>query len=82
MRYACPCCGFLTLDDRGHYDICDVCFWEDDPIQSNDPSYWGGANEMSLCEAQASFKAIGAISASAKVYTRLPLPEEIPCQDS
>ena len=28
--YACPCCGFLTLPSRGGYDICPVCFWEDD----------------------------------------------------
>lgn len=26
----CPCCGYMTLDRRGAYDICPVCFWEDD----------------------------------------------------
>ncbi len=29
-KYACLCCGYLTLDERGGYDICPVCFWEDD----------------------------------------------------
>lgn len=29
-KFACPCCGCLTLDERGCYDICPVCFWEDD----------------------------------------------------
>lgn len=29
-KFACPCCGCLTLDERGGYDICEVCFWEDD----------------------------------------------------
>ncbi len=29
-RFECPCCGYLTLDERGTYDICPVCFWEDD----------------------------------------------------
>ena len=29
-KFACLCCGFLTLDERGGYDICPVCFWEDD----------------------------------------------------
>lgn len=29
-KFACPCCGCLTLAERGAYDICPVCFWEDD----------------------------------------------------
>ena len=29
-KYKCPCCGYFTLDERGEYDICPVCFWEDD----------------------------------------------------
>lgn len=29
-KYKCPCCGFYTLDERGAYDICPVCFWEDE----------------------------------------------------
>ena len=35
MRYACPCCGFLTLDEAppGTFAICPVCFWEDDDVQ-------------------------------------------------
>jgi hypothetical protein len=24
------CCGLLRLPERGHCDICEVCFWEDD----------------------------------------------------
>lgn len=35
MKYKCPCCSFYTFYDKpnGNYDICPVCFWEDDPIQ-------------------------------------------------
>lgn len=29
-KFVCPCCGCRTLDERGAYDICPVCFWEDD----------------------------------------------------
>lgn len=29
-KYKCLCCGFYTLDERGAYDICPVCFWEDE----------------------------------------------------
>lgn len=52
----CPCCGHWTLDELGHYDICEVCFWEDDPIQFDDPTYRGGANEESLLEARVLFE--------------------------
>jgi hypothetical protein len=26
----CPCCGYRTIGERGNYDICKVCWWEDD----------------------------------------------------
>ena len=28
--YTCPCCGHPTLTERGAYDICVECGWEDD----------------------------------------------------
>ncbi len=30
MKYKCLCCGYLTLSTRAEFDICPVCFWEDD----------------------------------------------------
>lgn len=47
-KYKCPCCGFYTFDEKlnGNYDICPVCFWEDDPIQLEDNEYKGGANRL------------------------------------
>lgn len=27
---SCPCCGYNTIGERGNYDICKVCWWEDD----------------------------------------------------
>ncbi len=56
----CPCCGQRTLSERGAYEICRRCAWEDDPTQSDDPDYRGGANEMSLNEARAAWKKKGA----------------------
>ena len=44
----CPVCGFDTLRVDEIYDICPICDWEDDPIQNDDPDYWGGANKLSL----------------------------------
>ncbi|MDR1013527.1 MAG: hypothetical protein LBL86_00885 [Coriobacteriales bacterium] len=45
---ACPICGFKTLRVDEIHDICPVCMWEDDPIQVDDPDFWGGANSLSL----------------------------------
>ena len=77
-KYRCPCCGYFTLDDGpGHFEICPVCFWEDDGLQSDKPDYWGGANEMCLNEARENYKKFGA---KAEIYldiVRPPLPEEM-----
>lgn len=50
--FQCPCCGNRSFSERGGYEICPVCLWEDDPLQSEDPSYSGGANKYSLIEAR------------------------------
>jgi hypothetical protein len=62
MKYTCPCCGYKTLDRKppGTFQVCKICFWEDDTIQYYDPEYNGGANEISLREAQHNFLKIGA----------------------
>lgn len=54
MKYTCPCCGYKTLDEQptGTYEICLLCFWEDCPVQFEDANYVGGANGISLREAQ------------------------------
>jgi len=38
------------------YDICEVCGWQDDNVQNNDPDYRGGANTMSLNEAKEAYR--------------------------
>ena len=30
ILFACPCCLYQTIKERGQYEICPVCFWEDD----------------------------------------------------
>ncbi|MDR5760871.1 CPCC family cysteine-rich protein [Caballeronia sp. LZ035] len=53
----CPCCQSLEIGESGDYEICDICGWEDDPVQSADPDYKGGANEMSLNQARTAWLA-------------------------
>jgi hypothetical protein len=48
----CPCCESMVISELGTYEICEVCGWEDDPTQSADPNYKGGANSKSLNEAR------------------------------
>lgn len=60
-RHTCACCGFQTLvEGPGNCGICHVCFWEDDPVQLLDPWYVGGANRVSLAEAQENYVKYGA----------------------
>lgn len=60
--YTCPCCGYLTFGEwPGSYEICRVCFWEDDPVQALDPWFEGGANKPSLIQAQANYAEFGAM---------------------
>lgn len=57
MSHPCPCCGFLTIDDPpGSYEICVICGWEEDPVQSANPCTGGGANSESLAQAQDNFQ--------------------------
>ena len=62
MKYTCPCCGYKTLDEEptDTYEICKICFWEDDGVQFRDPDYEGGANVVSLRQAQKKYIMFGA----------------------
>ena len=53
----CPCCGFRTLETRGEYFICPVCFWEDDG--TSDPDQYSGPNHKTLADGQNNFQAFG-----------------------
>ena len=76
-KYPCPCCGNYTLDDEpGHFDICPVCRWEDDNIQSFYPDYEGGANGISLNQARKNYKRIGAVEECSLKSVRPPTEEE------
>lgn len=79
MNYTCPCCGYLTLDEKPHgtYDICSICFWEDDDVQYNDPNYEGGANVPSLRQAQQNFIKFGACDEGSIKFVRKPNQEDI-----
>lgn len=57
-RFICPCCKMPTLEERTIYDICSICFWEDDGQDSDDAdNIRGGPNgSYSLTEARSNFE--------------------------
>jgi hypothetical protein len=69
--YPCPCCGSLTRSEKeyGTFEICDICGWEDDYAQANNPDLEGGANKPSLNQAKDNYKKYGKISTE-KINTR------------
>lgn len=56
-RFLCPCCYMPTLTERAQYQICVICFWEDDGQDSDDAELvFGGPNaDYSLQEARENF---------------------------
>ena len=76
----CPCCGFKVLGKRGNFEICAVCFWEDDGQDDDDADeVLGGPNsDLSLTVGRANYRAFGASRKQDLSYVRPPLPEEIP----
>lgn len=78
--YACPCCGYLTLSERGGDEICQVCFWEDDGQDDHDSDVVrGGPNKgLSLAAARGNFVRIGAVDEDCRRFVRTPRQEEIP----
>lgn len=54
--HPCPCCGYKTLPGRGDYDLCPVCWWEDEGVQ---PWEYSGPNAVTLVEAQQEYLSEG-----------------------
>lgn len=56
-REACPCCGHRTLERRGEWNICVMCWWEDDGSDDDKGlTTASGCNAgLSLAEARVNF---------------------------
>jgi hypothetical protein len=77
--YRCPCCRSLTLHGRGGFEICPVCWWEDDGQDDHDANLVrGGPNGgISLAEARENYRRFGASEALYADRVRKPRPEEM-----
>jgi hypothetical protein len=76
--YRCPCCSSRTLPTRGGYDLCPVCFWEDDGQDDHDANdVRGGPNgALSLTQARANYAEFGASDRVDLRNVRRPHPVE------
>lgn len=48
ILYSCPCCKYRTIKERGQYEVCPVCHWEDDG--NDDLTKYSSPNHMTLKE--------------------------------
>ena len=53
----CPCCGYPTLPERGAWNMCYLCFWEDDGQDDADADIilGGPTGNLSLSMARLNF---------------------------
>jgi hypothetical protein len=63
-RFRCPCCKYKTLSERARYEICAVCFWEDDGRDDN--------RDLGFAKARDNFEKFGAVEERLAQYTRRP----------
>jgi len=90
--YPCACCGHMAFERQpGSYDVCPICWWEDDEVQLR-PNWWnfGGPNKP-IRVAQWKYQRRGQLPPDA-VWERepiegdvrdpdwYPLPEEAPVE--
>lgn len=64
------------MDEEKGYQICPVCFWQDDGYIDNDGYYDTGANHVNLWVAQNNYKRIGACEKRVLNYVRKPKRDE------
>jgi uncharacterized protein YjbI with pentapeptide repeats len=78
-KISCPCCSSLTLSTRGGFEICEVCYWEDDEQDDADADVvHGGPNgKLSLTEARNNYAELRVCDALFSANVRCPTNAEL-----
>lgn len=82
-RHQCKCCGYYTLvgtEEDIMWDICPVCFWENDVFRDN-PEIYSGANHETLAQGRENYRKYSACDPRFVDSVRLPLLQELPEND-
>lgn len=80
QRHKCRCCGYYTLVgtiEDIDWDICPVCYWEND-VFGPDPDTYSGANHMTLAQGQKNYRELGACDLKMLPHVRPPVAKELP----
>ena len=75
LNFTCKCCGYKTLNSQGEYEICPICFWEDDPYIFEED--WDNANHMSLKDGQLNYIKYGSCEERLITFVRKPTERDI-----
>jgi hypothetical protein len=79
VNVRCLCCGSRTLTAPGTFELCPVCWWQDDGQDDADADVVRGANgPLSLTMARANFRQFGAADPRFVSHVRAALPSEQP----
>jgi hypothetical protein len=78
----CSCCGNLTVlkPASENPEICPVCAWQDDIVQSKNPDFVGKPNGVSLNQARVNYKKFKAKSRNSLKNVRDPRGDELPAE--
>jgi hypothetical protein len=76
MKYTCVICGYRTLDSRCDWDICPICFWEDDVLLKKGDTKSPANGELRVSEAQANYMVYRCCSKEHLRFVRQPLSTE------
>lgn len=61
----CPCCDYYSLQERGGFEVCPVCYWEDDGQDLDRLDEISGPNHITLRAARLNFERMGACDSAA-----------------
>lgn len=56
-KHMCPVCWEFEFETRLSHEICEVCGWQDDVFDEDDPNDETGANDLNLNEYRARYEA-------------------------
>lgn len=55
-KHKCPVCGKFDFEEYNSLEICEVCGWQDDAVQVENPDSTDGANKISFNQALEAYK--------------------------